>query len=310
MENHKYDWDSNYAISAVMHDFRLGKESAFEVVFKELYKTMFYFCDNIIDNDQEAEDICLIAFQGLFRRCHEFDAERNIMAFLTVSIRNRCISYARNKKNRQKRESLVCMEDIDTTLVDRLNKEDELLARGVITAMTGIPKESKRVLTMLLYKEADPKKLARMLNITQSAVNSHKNIALREIKSYLYLSSEETKRRIFNKYNSLCAYTGRPLGADWIIDHLEPYMYHHGGDFNGDDNLMPAIGFIQECKKGRSVEKFRSYLLTFHKKLKKLTKTTHKEIAKKRKEYALMVAEVFNITPDKPFSGKFFFEKQ
>lgn len=32
------------------------------------------------------------------------------------------------------------------------------------------------------------------------------------------------RQLIFNKFNGLCAYTGKPLGEDWQVDHLEPVI--------------------------------------------------------------------------------------
>lgn len=192
MKTRKYDWESNRNVAAVMPDFRRGKEHAFEVVFKELYRALFYFCDNMINDDQEAEDMCLMAFQALFQRCKEFDGERNIMAFLTVCVRNRCISHSKLKANRQKRELLACAEDIDTTLIDKQNTDDDL-SRRVVAATVNIPEESMRVFKMLVYDEIEPKDVAKKLGITRSTVYSHKNIALRCIKSNLGLSCEKNR---------------------------------------------------------------------------------------------------------------------
>ena len=49
-------------------------------------------------------------------------------------------------------------------------------------------------------------------------------------------------------------------------------------------------------------------MLEFHKRLGKLPKKTSKESTKKRISYMNEIAEVFGITKDKPFSGKFYFE--
>lgn len=306
----KYDWGSNRNIAAVMHDFRLGKEHAFEVVFKELYKTMFYFCDNIIDNDQEAEDICLIAFQGLFQRCSEFDGEGNIMAFLTVSIRHRCASYAIAKGRHRRKHQEAYIEDIDTSLLDK-HKGSEMRDK-MIAAMKDVPAESLKVLNMLVYDEMDSAEIAEKLNISINTVNSHKHIALNHIKWNLQLTEMNRRQRIFNKYNGLCAYTGNPLGDDWQIDHMEPYFHcqMRGENPNRDENLMPSLRIVNHYKRSYGLEEFRGYMLSFHKRLKKLPKNPHTTDSIKHKEYLLKVSEVFGITVDNPFSGKFFFEKQ
>jgi len=120
---------------------------------------------------------------------------------------------------------------------------------------------------------------------------------------------------IKNKFNGLCAYSGTPLEDDWQVDHIKPkIMYYIGscpyqGNPNDIDNLIPAQRIINHYKRSLPLEKFKSwYLGGLHLRLKKLLKNTKTELAKKRKEYLLKIASYFDITEDKPFSGKFYFE--
>lgn len=116
-----------------------------------------------------------------------------------------------------------------------------------------------------------------------------------------------------SKFNGLCAYTGKPLGEDWQIDHAYPrqraYYFNPGFDVNGLDNLLPALRIVNHYKRGYSVEGFRAFMLKFHIRLKKLPKDPKTERSKRRKAYMFEVASAFDITTDKPFSGLFFFEK-
>ena len=120
---------------------------------------------------------------------------------------------------------------------------------------------------------------------------------------------------IKNKFNGLCAYSGTPLEDDWQVDHIKPkIMYSIGscpyqGNPNDIDNLIPAQRIINHYKRSLPLEKFKSwYLGGLHLRLKKLPKNPKTELAKKRKEYLLKIASYFDITEDKPFSGKFYFE--
>jgi 5-methylcytosine-specific restriction endonuclease McrA len=33
---------------------------------------------------------------------------------------------------------------------------------------------------------------------------------------------KQLREEVYNKYGGLCAYTGKPLGDDWQIDHIHP----------------------------------------------------------------------------------------
>lgn len=122
-----------------------------------------------------------------------------------------------------------------------------------------------------------------------------------------------TKRElIYQKFNGLCSYTGKPLGEDWQIDHIEPqYKFKEGfieGNKDDIDNLIPALKIVNHYKRGLNLEKFRKYMESFHLRLAKLPKKTTLEKTKKRIAYMSTVANAFDITIDKPFNGKFYFE--
>jgi 5-methylcytosine-specific restriction endonuclease McrA len=120
------------------------------------------------------------------------------------------------------------------------------------------------------------------------------------------------REEIYNKYNGLCAYCGKPLESDWQIDHIIPQRYKDYIDNNkiyNNENLIPCQKLINHYKRALSLEDFRNlWLGKLHLRLKKLPVNPKTEKSKKRKEYLLNIANYFDITPDNPFSGKFYFE--
>jgi 5-methylcytosine-specific restriction endonuclease McrA len=136
---------------------------------------------------------------------------------------------------------------------------------------------------------------------------------------------KETRQKVFDKYKGLCAYTGKPLGSDWQVDHVTSKLKHinniYGNYYNiieikeelkkVDDitNLLPSCRIVNHYKRSLDLEGFRRYMMNFHKRLAKLPKKTKSPKTQKRKEYMFKVAELFEITIEKPFCGKFYFEK-
>lgn len=117
------------------------------------------------------------------------------------------------------------------------------------------------------------------------------------------------------KFGGLCAYSGTPLEDDWQIDHIKPLIrnwFDGNMKFEKDDcfeNMVPVQKIINHYKHSYHLEEFRTWLLGgLHERLRKLPKNTKVEKTKKRKEYLLKIAGYFGITPEKPFSGKFYFE--
>lgn len=128
--------------------------------------------------------------------------------------------------------------------------------------------------------------------------------------------SKILREKVRLKYNGLCAYTGKPLDNKWQVDHMFPKHRTYiifGKEtklFNHDsvENLFPSIRIINHYKRGEDLEGFRSYMMNFHLRLKRLPKTTHAPATIRRIEYMNEIANLFGITTEKPFSGKFYFE--
>lgn len=127
--------------------------------------------------------------------------------------------------------------------------------------------------------------------------------------------TKKQREQIKQKFGGLCAYSGKPLDDKWQVDHVTPkshWNWYQPSTVelpNDENNLIPCLRILNHYKRGKTLEEWRSYLLTLHLRINKLPKTVRVERSQKRKEYLLQVAEVFGITPTTPFNGNFFFEQ-
>lgn len=128
--------------------------------------------------------------------------------------------------------------------------------------------------------------------------------------------TRKQRQQVYDKFNGRCAYTGKPLGDDWQVDHVESiqklnYIAMTKGviiTHSHIDNLLPALRIVNHYKRSLDLEGFRDRMMDFHKRLARLPKRTSIEATRKRIGYMSKVAEAFDITPEKPFCGKFYFE--
>lgn len=123
--------------------------------------------------------------------------------------------------------------------------------------------------------------------------------------------SKKIRQQVYDKFGGRCAYTGHILPPDWQVDHIWPIRLNYFGtnsEINNINNLVPCIAIVNHYKRGKDLEMFRRYMLTFHIRLSKLTKRTSLPATERRIKYMNTIADLFGITPDKPFSGKFYFE--
>lgn len=123
--------------------------------------------------------------------------------------------------------------------------------------------------------------------------------------------TSKQRKLVFYKFGGKCAYSGKKLDT-YQIDHVIPkYKFTEGiveGDPNDVKNLIPCESLLNHYKRGFDLEQFRDRMLTFHLRLAKLPNKTNSPSTQRRKDYMLKIAELMDITPDKPFSGKFYFE--
>lgn len=124
--------------------------------------------------------------------------------------------------------------------------------------------------------------------------------------------TKKLRQEVYDKYGGRCAYTGCFLEDDWQVDHMVSkhlwIYYKNEGSFDNIENLLPALRIVNHYKRAQDLEYFREYMTDFHKRLAKLPKKTTVERTKNRIIYMNKVADVFGITVDKPFCGKFYFE--
>lgn len=127
--------------------------------------------------------------------------------------------------------------------------------------------------------------------------------------------NKKDREAIKMKFGGRCAYTGLQLPDDWQIDHMNPVIrnpYNNGCLFpqnENNDNLVPTFKEINNYKSNCDLHSFRNWLLgELHLRLVKLPKNPviPKSIIHKRN--LLRIAELFGITPDKPFNRVFYFE--
>lgn len=90
--------------------------------------------------------------------------------------------------------------------------------------------------------------------------------------------NKKLRQEVYNKFGGLCAYTGRPLGDDWQVDHVNPVKHYvwglNQGDANNIDNLVPCLRRINHYKRCKDLEMWREFILKLHTRLKKLPKKT------------------------------------
>jgi putative glutamine amidotransferase len=122
------------------------------------------------------------------------------------------------------------------------------------------------------------------------------------------------REKIREKFGGLCAYTGKPLGDDWQIDHIAPrrlLRWKKNIDVEAEDNLVPCLRTVNYYKRGFGLEGFRKYIMKINERIRGMKKKdgTYRKNMENRCRYVERIAEAFGITDDAPFDGVFYFER-
>jgi RNA polymerase sigma factor (sigma-70 family) len=71
-------------------------------LYKELYPSIFTLANKMVNNTQEAQDICTESFVKLFQSEEKFETLQNLKAYLFTITRNACL----NSLKRQEKHSI------------------------------------------------------------------------------------------------------------------------------------------------------------------------------------------------------------
>ena len=177
--------------------FHAGDEWAFRQVFEHFYPALLGFARKLTGSQEEAEDISLSAFQGLFKRCHLFNTYDNIKAFLYISVRNGSLNYLKSQKrtNDMQKQFVRRMEN-DISLQYEYEIKQEIL-ESISNAIEHLPEECRKIFKLLIYKELTPAEVAEMLQISVSTVYNQKSRALQALRIMLSENSMATILLIF-----------------------------------------------------------------------------------------------------------------
>ena len=165
---------SEYALA-----FQQGEEKAFDFFFLNLFPALCFFANHILDNRCEAEDITSSAFIKIWKRHSQFNDARNISSYLYQIVRNDCLSFLQQKnrsaKGQKEIEYLNVVNFEDNYEADIIRAE---FYAELYLAINSLPKECRKVFTMLYIHGKTVKEISTELNLSPSTIKTQKSRGL------------------------------------------------------------------------------------------------------------------------------------
>jgi len=167
--------ESTYNQNEYALAFQRGEEKGFDFFFRELFPSLCFFANRMINNKYEAEDIASAAFIKIWKRHNQFDNAKNIRSYLYQIVRNDCLKFLHqnDRRNRTQRE-LEYLNIVDT----RANCEADIiraeLYNDLYNALNNLPTECRKVYKMLYIEGKSVKEIAKELKVSTSTVKTQK----------------------------------------------------------------------------------------------------------------------------------------
>ncbi|HBO25820.1 MULTISPECIES: RNA polymerase sigma factor [Culturomica] len=176
--------------------FADGCEKAFEVIFRQYYKTLVSFSMRYGLEQMEAEDVVIEVIHRIWEIRKEVKSPAALNALFYTSVRNRTVNVVRNLKNRKQ---IIGKQEKPEESEFRDYLMEEEVSRVLNEAIENLPPQCRQVV-MLILAGKTMTEIARQLDISVSSVKTYKSRAIEILKT------------VFQNY---------PLLLLWLIFRLE-----------------------------------------------------------------------------------------
>jgi RNA polymerase sigma-70 factor (family 1) len=170
--------------------FQQGEENGFDFFFRELFPSLCFFANHILDNRCEAEDIASSAFIKIWKRHSQFNDAKNIRSYLYQIVRNDCLKF----QHKQKRSTIITKEIRYLSFGDLENNYEADIIRAeflgeIYKAINTLPTECRRIFKMLYIQGKSIKEISTELEISASTVRTQKARGLAVLKQKIKFCS-------------------------------------------------------------------------------------------------------------------------
>jgi RNA polymerase sigma-70 factor (family 1) len=170
-------------------EFRQGNSVAFKYIFDVYNKRLCYYAEQLLNNQQEAEDVVADTFKKLWERSGDFDSKQHITGFLYTTTRNACINQSRSNQRKENihREFSYLEGDKEDDFLNNMI-EGEVLEK-IYAAVETLPGKCKQVFKLIYFEGLNTDEVANLMHISERNVLNQKSRAIKLLKARLLLSS-------------------------------------------------------------------------------------------------------------------------
>jgi len=165
----------------------------FEKVYVLHYSRLKRFAKEYVLVEEDAENIVHDVFTELWERWDTFSSHNNLLAFLFLSIKNKCIDLLRRKVISHKAENKIMeeyvltlrtnLQSLDVFNQDVMNEED--IELQITRAINSLPEKCREIFVKNKIEGKKQREISEELNISIKTVEAQISIAYKKLRTEL-----------------------------------------------------------------------------------------------------------------------------
>ena len=163
----------------VTNTFSTTDDRAFEILFKEHFKSLHSYASVMLYHDSHAEEIVQNVFVRIWEKREVLHVQVSVKAYLYKCVYNDCLNYLKHKKIKAKYQehTIMAMDDQSDNTSDRLIL-GELQGRLQL-ALNELPEQCRTIFQMSRFEQLKYREIAEELGLSIKTVENQMGKALR-----------------------------------------------------------------------------------------------------------------------------------
>ena len=189
----------------VMEQIARRDSQALQMLFSRYGRRCFALSYRITSNAEAAEEVVQDAFQTVWQKAGQFDADRggNVRGWLLTIVHRKSIDYRRREHGTRQPEVPIEQVEWSLSVPDAFAEVDQmLLQERVRAAMDSLPAEQRQIIELAYFSGLSQSAIAEAQNLPLGTVKGRTRLALRKLSEILHME--------LNQDDGVSAAGGRP----------------------------------------------------------------------------------------------------
>lgn len=173
-------------------DIRTNMTTLYQSTIEKYWPRLFKFCCIYLTDEDAAKDITQDVFLSLWEKKDVLAEGNNIIPYLMVACRNRCLNYIRDQQRKFPFETELtdqqlslkinkyALEDIPSVLLESLD-----LHKAIKEALSLLRPRTREIFYLRYYEGLDIDEISKKTNLTKKAVQYHLYKAIKVLQKEL-----------------------------------------------------------------------------------------------------------------------------